>query len=1125
MIRSHAIALTLLLAALSRLPVAAEDAMVEPMRGVALLASAVPDDVSDEEVLSFVRECDMELVVFDFAWITGIWPRSDLEAIEALSQKLTEAGVVVAAMYRPRALQERDADVHYAVDATGRPPKDHLDLCLAHEDSVRWGLSWGSRILTACPSIRHLILYNVRPSCCCEACRDGRAEAHVARFIERCREAWSVHRPEVRIGHVGVGLDHEAALDFLCPFLSVRKGADMSERVGQVRALAGETGKPVVPLAKVCWSSATENGTEDVVRAIGACLEQRTGFLLWYYGWIFHDDDDRYDPARVIEALGGDPAKLARFLQRSGGPAPDRMPQVELNGRQWLYFDSQETGSGPRLRVGRVELAASADTVLISYLADRVWGLNERLSVSLGDRNRVLIAFPARELRGARSAELVLAAHKSGIPPLAPFDLAVHRVTEAWSERETSWGNQPAFEEEPLLVVRVDPEQPELRIDLTGWVRSRKVEHGLLLKVPEALPLGAGAAPTGPWTQPPIRTGTPFTDSLPWAANLEDALGRAKAEGKPVLATVVPVGDRQWVSGYAAAREVLKDQKRHPFGDQRGMAIDEGLMKERVMMAALFSDPEIAHLVRSHFVPVRLRLHTFAFDEAGSRGLQDPLPALGTTGPELGGPSLVIATADGQLLHALRRMGVFSAPMVREMLRAVLSRAGVDRIAPFPDERPDRLAEAWALAGEGKFEEADRALQGLRPPEGAAWRWEHLYLRGHLLDARGETDRARDAWRAVSSGDPEGCWGGRAAIRLSPHGPRIAEWECLRELEADSLAESTEVGDPGEVQRVVERAVEHLLLAQRPDGSWRDPFVDPHPGAAPGSQWDKAVPRTGLCVDALLQARARLPRRRVEIDAAIARGVKYVGQFADAPQPHVWKLTFALHLQVAILESELPRAARDAARRRARKLVEALGTCQHSGGWSYMPPPRIHSFNTAPVLLLLTELSRHGVSVPESMTSAAAEFLEGLRLEDPRHFAYATTMKFALRASSCRTALCELALLEHTGGGDPRRLLAGVELFFEHEASVRDAAKVFESHFAPTSMHDAYHYYFGHYYAARSLAHLPRDEAARLARRQMEVILPQREIDGTFVDAQMQGRSYSTAMALLTILEDLRYTR
>ncbi len=85
--------------------------------------------------------------------------------------------------------------------------------------------------------------------------------------------------------------------------------------------------------------------------------------------------------------------------------------------------------------------------------------------------------------------------------------------------------------------------------------------------------------------------------------------------------------------------------------------------------------------------------------------------------------------------------------------------------------------------------------------------------------------------------------------------------------------------------------------------------------------------------------------------------------------------------------------------------------------------------------------------------------------------------------------------------------------------------KISEPNPSPNSLHDAYHYYFGHYYAARALARLPRGEARRHAKKQIEIILPQREIDGSFVDAQMQGRSYSPAMALLTLLEDLRYVK
>jgi hypothetical protein len=260
------------------------------------------------------------------------------------------------------------------------------------------------------------------------------------------------------------------------------------------------------------------------------------------------------------------------------------------------------------------------------------------------------------------------------------------------------------------------------------------------------------------------------------------------------------------------------------------------------------------------------------------------------------------------------------------------------------------------------------------------------------------------------------------------------------------------------------------------------------------------------------------------IDAAVERGSACVGRFADDPRPHVWQLTYALHLQVALLRSEVGDQA--LARSRASRLVKGLREIQTDGGWSYMSAPRIHSFNTAPVLLLLTEASALGVELPAGMAREAADFLESLRVEDePRNFAYAPTMPFPLRASATRTALCELALREYTGQKAVDGLQKGVALFFEFEPSVRSTTKVYESYFSAQSLHDAYHYYFGHYYVARALAHLPKKTARRLAKQQMEIVLSQRELDGSFVDAQMQGKSYSTAMALLTLLEDQRHAR
>lgn len=1096
----------------------------EAHRGAAFLSSSVGSDVSEGEILGFVEACKIDLIVIDFMWITHHFERSNFEKIESLSRRLTERGVVVAAMYRPRALQPKDADIHFAVRADGTVAKTHLDLCYAHEDSRSWGLTWGVDILSRCPSIRHLVLYNVRSPCHCERCRGGKTSEHVEQFLGECRQAWTKVRPDVRIGHVGLGDEHADQVDFLCPFLPVRRAStdkhvELDARVESLVRLRSEVGdKPVVPLAKICWASATKNDTADVIAAVKRCERAKLGFLLWYYDWIFHSTSDRYDRAALARALGGSPAFLAPKTEK---------PRAAPNGHQWMWFDSRESAAGPRLVTKTGEVLATADTVLLSYFADRAWGGHRRLSISLGDRNRVLLRFPTADVKKASPVELALTRHQSKIAVTAPFELAVHRVTGPWSEAETSWAEQPPFEEKPVATAEVEPGEGRFVVDVTRWARSGDTEHGLLLKVAKPVTTRQAVRPverSGPWTQPPIRTGTPFSDTIPWAESLEAALERAKREKKPVLATVVPIADRRFVSGYRGAEAVWRGLKAHPWGDARRMAIDSGLVKERAMMASLFTDPEIVHLLGAHFVPVRLRLSNLAFDETSAQRYADPLPALGTTALDVGGPALVFATADGTLIHACRRMAVFSVPMVRAMLRAVLAKVDVEA-APFRHDRPKGLERAWSQARAGQHEDALRSLERLRLPDDAPWRWQALYLRAHLVDKRGEAASARELWRAVARGDPTGPWGSKAAARLTVREGRLDEWESFRTFPFDPLTEQTEIGSGDETLReVMERAVDYLLLQQRPDGGWHDPFYDVTRGSGPGSMYDKSVPRTGLVVDALLGMVKVLPGRRKELLRAASGGIDFVGRFADAPEPHTWKLTYALHLQNAVLASDLPRRVKRKARMRADRLVAALASIQHEGGWSYMPPPRIHSFNTAPILLLLTELEAHGVAIPEGMADRAAVFLEGLRLDDPRNFAYATTMRHRkTHASSCRTALCELALLRHSGGDDVARLGAGVELFFEHEALVRKTTKVFESYFAPASLHDAYHHYFGHYYTARALAGLPEADAARFARVQMDTVLAQRELDGSFVDAPMQGKSYSTAMALLTLLEDRRY--
>ncbi|MHC4493362.1 MAG: hypothetical protein ACYTDU_17270, partial [Planctomycetota bacterium] len=60
---------------------------------------------------------------------------------------------------------------------------------------------------------------------------------------------------------------------------------------------------------------------------------------------------------------------------------------------------------------------------------------------------------------------------------------------------------------------------------------------------------------------------------------------------------------------------------------------------------------------------------------------------------------------------------------------------------------------------------------------------------------------------------------------------------------------------------------------------------------------------------------------------------------------------------------------------------------------------------------------------------------------------------------------------------------------------------------------------FGTYYAARAIRLLPRAARTDLARKLTARILRDQEVDGSFVDSQMVGKTSSTALALLTLAQ------
>ncbi len=313
---------------------------------------------------------------------------------------------------------------------------------------------------------------------------------------------------------------------------------------------------------------------------------------------------------------------------------------------QWVEFESCEADHPPKLVIDGRDYAATDDTVLISYLADKAWPRLPGLSISLGDTNRALIRFDLRAVKEPKKAELVLAAKLSQMPPKEPFEIGVHAVTADWDDA-TTWNSQPAFSAEPGAKATIAPKAGEVRIDVTELLK-KGLKHGLLLKV----------------TKP---VGTPGAEGR----EIEDALRRmmawktpvvASKSGKPVLAFVTAEDD-----------------------SPLGMAVGESAL------LACLAHPDLqAHLAR--YATTRIVVNPASYPDG-------TIEALGMAMKDAKPPSLVILD-DGKVVATLASIGTFDVDLFVNFLRKPLKD---------PPKLQEAL-KGCSLLRAGKFAEARKAL-------------------------------------------------------------------------------------------------------------------------------------------------------------------------------------------------------------------------------------------------------------------------------------------------------------------------------------------------------------------------------------------------------------------------------
>lgn len=157
--------------------------------------------------------------------------------------------------------------------------------------------------------------------------------------------------------------------------------------------------------------------------------------------------------------------------------------------------------------------------------------------------------------------------------------------------------------------------------------------------------------------------------SFEWVKTLDKAIERAKEENRIILILVIPVEDPENVLGYDDAPSKIKKTVEE-------LGRDPGMIKERVMLASIFSDPSIDSLISKRFVAVSLRVPVWVqagFYNSTGKSFSDPFKAFGITAKDVQGPAIAFISPEGKLLHAIKRMAVFNVSLVHQVCRRVLN--------------------------------------------------------------------------------------------------------------------------------------------------------------------------------------------------------------------------------------------------------------------------------------------------------------------------------------------------------------------------------------------------------------------------------------------------------------------
>ncbi len=343
-----------------------------------------------------------------------------------------------------------------------------------------------------------------------------------------------------------------------------------------------------------------------------------------------------------------------------------------------------------------------------------------------------------------------------------------------------------------------------------------------------------------------------------------------------------------------------------------------------------------------------------------------------------------------------------------------------------------------------------------------------------------------------------------------------------------------------ELNAAIQRGVAYLVQDQNRDGSWgsAERTKDLNIIAGIGSHHAFRTAVTALCVAALIEA----DDGRTEVRLAIERGETFLFEQLplvrrDDPMLiyNVWTHAYGIQA-LARMHARLPD---DAARREKiaaliRGQYERLQKYESAeGGWGYYdfdvgtqrPAASSTSFVNAAVLVAFDEARRIGIDPPKKLVDRGIQMIKAQQKPDFTYL-YGTYLRNNPMmpinrpgGSLGRSQACNLALRLW---GDTKITDDVMKEWLDRLITRngwldmgRKRPVPHESHFQVAG----YFYYFGHYYAARTIPVLPNADRAFYRNHLALILMKLQERDGSWWDYPLYNyhQQYGTAFALMSL--------